>query len=215
MDQSERKIRDIKLEKVRKALILNNMDAFILASKDDVIQYLKLNIPNQALVGVGGSQTLFECDVIDYLREADVNFLDRYQVGLIRSEVEDIFRRSLLSDYYISSVNAISEKGEIYNVDGNGNRVAALLYGPRKVILIVGENKLVKDEAAAIERVRSVAAPMNAMRLQKDTPCTQFATCFDCKSDGRICASYVTLRRQTTNNQGRITVLLVKDILGY
>lgn len=107
----------------------------------------------------------------------------------------------------------MTEEGELYNIDGNGSRVAAMLYGPAQVILIAGINKIVKNLAAAEQRVRHYAAPLDAKRLGKDTPCTKLGYCVDCQSDNRICNDFVVIRRQFT--KGRIKVMIVNKALGY
>ena len=155
--------------------------------------------------------TLKETGVIDFLRNGSFNYLDRD--GLSGAELEKCFRDAFSADVYFSSSNAITENGELYNVDGTGNRVAAMLFGPEKVIVIAGCNKLVKDLDAADERVKAVAAPANAIRLDRNTPCTKTGRCADCRSEGRICANKVVFTRQTT--PGRITVILVAEELGY
>ncbi|HHX59182.1 MAG TPA: LUD domain-containing protein [Epulopiscium sp.] len=127
-------------------------------------------------------------------------------------DIKEIFRQSFLSDTYLTSSNAITEAGELYNVDGNGNRVAAMLYGPDQVIVVVGINKLVKNIDQAILRVEGIAAPANNKRLNKNNPCTTVGHCTDCKNEGRICNQYTVIRRGA---KGRITVIIVNKELGY
>lgn len=215
MDTSVRDVMDIKLERTRKALIRNNVNAIILEDEDDVLSYLKNTIKEGSSVNVGGSQTLFECGVIDLLRTMPINFQDRYADGLGVEAIQQIFREAFSCDYYLASSNAVSVEGELYNVDGNGNRVAALLFGPKQVILVIGENKIVMDRKEAIQRAEEIAAPMNAVRLHKDTPCTVIGNCAHCMQPQRICTSYVSMGRQSDANKDRITVLLVKKSLGY
>lgn len=157
--------------------------------------------------------TLFETGVIDKLRNSDVQFLDRYQEGLTREQVQSIFRESFLADIYITSSNAVTMNGCLYNIDGTGNRVAAMIYGPKEVLVIVGRNKIFTTEEAAINHIRNVAAPANAMRLNKNTPCTKAGKCLDCKSSDCICSSFVKMGYQS--NVNRIKVIVVNEDLGY
>ena len=215
MDEIVRKRMDIKLENTKKALEKNNMNALIMEDITQVVAYLKEHIKTNSKLSVGGSQTLFECGLIDLFRKMPIQFEDRYKEGLSRKEITSIFQTAFTCDYYVASTNAISEDGELYNVDGNGNRVAAITFGPKHVILVVGENKIVSCASDAFRRLKTIAAPMNAKRLHKKTPCTIRGICMDCKSEERICGSYIITKRQTSNNKGRITILLVKQNLGY
>jgi L-lactate utilization protein LutB len=191
----------------------NNIDAFYAPTKEDALKKAATLLHDGDTVTVGGSMTLFEIGLIDYLRSGQVKFLDRYEKELSREQIEKIFRDAFFADMYFTSTNALTEEGELYNVDGNGNRVAAMIFGPKKVIVIAGYNKLVKNREAAVERVRHTAAPANAARLNCPTPCAKTGECMDCKSDGHICCSAVFLGRQ--QKKGRITVILVGEELGY
>ena len=213
MDKNTQSLMNIKLEKTKEALLKNNMDARILENQDEVLKVMQSIIEKNARVSVGGSQTLFECGVIDALREMDIQYEDRYQEGLTREEMEVIYHNAFTCDYYVASSNAVTMNGELYNVDGTGNRVAAMTYGPKHVILIVGQNKIVSDIKEAKERVESIAAPANNLRLNKPNACTFAGKCIDCKSDTRICATYVTHAHQMKKD--RIIVLLVKEDFGY
>ena len=157
--------------------------------------------------------TLFETGVIEFLRNGKFNFLDRYKEGLNADDIKDIFRKTFSANAYFVSSNAVTEKGELYNVDGTGNRVAAMIYGPDNVIVIVGVNKIVRDVQEAIERNKEYAAPANAKRLNRNTPCTKVGYCMDCSSSERICNDYVLIRRQ--GRKGRIKVIIVGKELGY
>ena len=165
------------------------------------------------LVACGGSMTLFETKVIDYLRNGKYNFLDRYKPEITPKEMKEIYRKSFYADAYFASTNAVTENGELYNVDGNGNRVAAILYGPDKVILIVGVNKIVKDVNEAINRNKSVCAPANTKRLNCKTPCVYTGVCMDCSSPERICCEYTLIKKQRT--PGRMHVIFINENFGY
>ena len=189
------------------------MDAYILNDINEVKQKIMDLIPLHSRVSVGGSQTLFETGVIDLLRNMDIEYDDRYQEGLTRPQMNEVYRRAFLCDYYLASSNAVTMNGELYNVDGNANRVAAITYGPQHVILVVGQNKIVSNLEEAKQRVENIAAPANCIRLNKNNACTHNGKCMDCQSETRICATFVTHKRQMTKN--RITILLVKENLGY
>lgn len=213
MDDSGSKLMDIKFERAKKALKANNMLCDIVDTRDEAARLVESLIEKGSSVGVGGSMTLFELGLIDRLRKMDIDFLDRYADGLSREEVQKIYHDSLNADYYLCSSNAVTMQGELFNCDGNGNRVAAMIYGPKKVIVIVGANKLVSDLESAMERLKSIAAPANNLRLHTNNPCTATGKCMECKSEGRICCSYVVMRKQI--NKDRIHVILVKKTLGY
>lgn len=215
MDENVRSILNVKLENTKKALLKNNMNAEILEDRAAVQDYLKSNIKEGSIVSIGGSQSLKECDGIQVLSEMPITFINPFKDDLSGEEKKKLYREAFMSDYYITSSNAITETGELYNVDGNGNRVSAMIFGPEHVILVVGENKIVRDMDAAVNRVREIAAPMNVKRLNKKTACDISGTCLDCQGPDRICSSYVRLGKQSERNKGRITVLLVKESLGY
>ncbi|MEG0077576.1 lactate utilization protein [Anaerorhabdus sp.] len=162
------------------------------------------------VVSVGGSMTLFEMGVIDYLEKSDkITYLDRYHA----EDPFEVFHQALTCDTYIMSTNALTIDGQLYNVDGNGNRVAALTFGPDRVLVIAGWNKLVKDIPSAIERVEQIAAPANCVRLNKTTPCASLGHCTDCSHQQRICGSKVITTESHLRN--RIHVIIVKEDFGY
>lgn len=161
-------------------------------------------------ISVGGSMTLFEMGVIDYLEsKKDIVYLDRYHA----ENPIDIYHQALTCDTYITSSNAVTMDGQLYNVDGTGNRVSALTYGPDRVLVIVGWNKLVKDIPSAINRVEEIAAPANVVRLVKDTPCATLGYCVHCNSPNKICSTKVITSR--SHIKDRIHVIIVKENLGY
>lgn len=204
---------ELKIERTIKALEENNMNGYYARTREDLIDKIKDLVDEGAMVACGGSETLFKTGIIDHLRGGRYDFLDRYKEGITREEVTEIFRQAFLADAYFVSSNAITEEGEIYNVDGNGNRVAAMLFGPDKVIIICGVNKIVKDLDAAIKRKRELAAPMNAKRLNKKTPCAKVGYCMDCKSPERICNEYTLIKRQ--HDKDRIHVIFLNENLGF
>jgi len=191
----------------------NNMDGYYVHSCEQAIEKINELVNDGATVSVGGSMTLFEAGVIDHLRSGRYNFLDRYTEGLTPADIKGIYRDSFSADAYFTSSNAITESGELFNVDGNGNRVAAMIYGPDKVIVVAGSNKIVKDEQQATERLRSTAAPANARRLGRKTPCAELGYCTNCSSPDRICNEYVLIKKQPA--RGRIHVIIIDRELGY
>ncbi|APH19329.1 lactate utilization protein [Clostridium botulinum] len=201
------------VERTIKNLNSRNMEGYYINNIDQLLQKLKELLPEGSIVGVGDSMTLFQTGVIDFLRSKNFNFLDKYQDKLTNDEKREIYIKNFSADTFICSTNAITESGELYNVDGNGSRVAPMIYGPKQVILIVGINKIVKNIEEAEIRVRSYAAPIDAKRLNKDTPCTQLGYCVDCKSPNRICNDFVVIRGQFI--KGRIKVLILGENLGY
>jgi hypothetical protein len=172
-------------------------------------------IPAGALVGLGGSETVIESGLIDALRNMDLRLLDRYKEGVSKEEVDEMRRQSLVSDVFICSSNAVSADGRLVNIDGTGNRVAAMIFGPKRVIVIAGMNKIAADLDTAIARARNVAAPANSLRVGVDTPCSHTGFCQDphCHPPHRICCQLVITEASMT--KGRILVVLVGESLGY
>ncbi len=222
MEVTLRKMLKLQAETVIEALEKNNMQGFYVDRKEDVVPKVEELLRPGDTVAVGGSRTLTETGVIELLRGGEYHFLDRYQPGLSEEQIREIFLQSFGADAYLSSVNAVTMQGELYNVDGNSNRVAAICYGPRSVILVAGCNKIVRDIPAAVTRVKKRASPSNAIRLRVDTPCAQIGACTGlqsdrmtagCACDSRICCNYVVSARQRVKN--RIKVILVGEDLGY
>lgn len=214
MDKNLQSIYEKKVERLIKNLAKNNMKGVFFRNREALRAYLDRTIEDGHLVSVGGAMTLFELDLIAYLRGRDIDFNDRYaKEDPTPEEYKAISRRAFYSDVYLASINAVTVDGELYNVDGTGNRVAAMLYGPDKVLLIIGMNKIVADEAEAVKRVREVTAPANCTRLNRQTPCIQHGSCVDCQVDGRICNEYVWIRKQSVKD--RIEVLILPEFLGY
>lgn len=212
------------IKKTVENLRRNNMVPYVVEKGSDVLPLLKTLLPEGVTVGVGGSETLTKLGDISFLREGNYKFFDRYAKGLTRPEAVEVMRQSLLADVFLTSSNAVTEKGELYNVDGNGNRVAALCFGPKEVLVIVGANKIVKDIKAAEERVKKIAAPKNCQRLALPSPCSKTGECVSlslenrelcdgCATESRICSSYVISGYQ--RNKDRIKVIICKESMGY
>lgn len=213
MDENMNWLIEQKVKRTMDNLEKNSMEAFYVEDENALIEKIDSIVKEGETVAVGGSMTLFETGVIDYLRSGKFNFLDRYKEGLTPENIKEIYRKAFFADSFFTSSNAVTEDGGLYNVDGNGNRVAAMLYGPDKVIVIVGVNKIVKDLDEAIERNKRIAAPANAKRLNKNTPCTKTGYCMDCRSESRICNEYTYIKRQ--GRKGRIKIIIVGKELGY
>ncbi len=213
MDKNKYQIIRLKMERAAEALRKNNIFAECVENCQEALELVESFLDDGMSIAVGGSVTLDEVGVLDLVRSGRYEFLDRYAEGLTNEQVNAIHRHSFSCDTYICSTNAITEDGELVNVDGRGNRVAAMIYGPESVIVVAGYNKIVKDVEAAIDRIKNIAAPANCARLGRETPCTVTGKCLDCRSEGRICSSTVTLGWQM--KKYRIKVILVGEELGY
>ena len=213
MDNNVLWVNEKKILKTINSLKKNNINGYIVTSKEELIKKVEEIVEPKSKVSCGGSMTLFESGIIDHLRSGRYEFLDRYKEGITQSELKDIYKQAFYCDAYFSSSNAITEDGEIYNVDGNGNRVAAMLFGPSKVIIVVGVNKIVSTIDDAIKRNRELSAPANAKRLNRATPCTKVGYCMDCNSEERICNEYTVIKRQV--DKDRMHVIFMNEILGY
>ncbi len=213
MDENYKTLLHIKENQLIKAFERNNMSCIVVKNQQELHQYLKNILIDQKKVAVGGSVTLNQLGVIDLIQESDVQFIDRYEEGLSQEQVVERLREGLLSDIFITSTNALTMDGCLYNVDGRGNRVSAMIFGPKDVYVIAGLNKIFNNEQEAIDHIREYSAPANALRLHKKTPCTRVGKCQDCLSEDRICSSYVKLGYQGQKN--RIHVIIVEENRGY
>ncbi|MFH1057249.1 MAG: lactate utilization protein [Pseudomonadota bacterium] len=200
-------------ESVIEVLKKNRMNASFVADPAQVADAVMALIPENASVAMGGSMTMFQTGVVEALRQGPVQLIDRYEPGLPGEEVMARLKRGLTADVIVSSVNAITEQGELVFVDATCNRVAPILFGPDKVIIIAGCNKIVPNLAYAQERIRHFVAPTNAHRLGRKTPCAATGHCEDCASPERICNATVVIHKQA--NPNRLHLLLVGADLGY
>lgn len=164
-------------------------------------------------VGFGGSMTVRAIGGQEKVKELGATLLDHNAPGLSPEEKLAILRAQLTCDLLVTSSNAVTLEGEILNVDGTGNRAAALTFGPKKTVVVVGVNKLVRDLDEAFDRVESRAAPMNNKRLDKPNPCVKAGTCQDCQGPTRICNAYLILRKKPSMSD--FTVIVVGEELGY
>lgn len=173
MHQAAENVIRQRMERTAQALRKNNMEAICVDSAAEVLPLLEQWIAPGSSVGTGGSVTLAECGVEQFLNSGKVKYLNRNAPGLTPEEREEVTRAHFSADWFLCSANAITDSGEIFNVDGIANRIAALAFGPRNVALVAGYNKLVKDLAEAQHRLETMAAPANAQRLACKTPCAQ------------------------------------------
>lgn len=223
MDANKKTIIEKRIMAVGEKLVKNNMEFYYAAEAGDVCSIVEKLMKEGDTVTHGGSITMSECGLGPLLNSGRYNYLDRSKAET-PEEVKEIYRKAFSADVYITSANAITEDGVLYNVDGNSNRIAAIAYGPDSVIVIAGFNKIVKDLAAAEERVKREAAPPNCVRLSCDTPCAKTGECVSlskagrqmydgCGGDARICCNYLISAKQRHKN--RIKVIIVGEELGY
>ena len=190
----------------------HNIDAHFVPDKETALKEALLLIPRGARVGLGGSQTVREIGLLDALRKGDYKLVDQYEEGI--SKEEGMRRRveGARCEFFVCGTNAVTEDGALVNIDGIGNRVSAITFGPSRVIIVVGRNKIVKDVAAGLDRAQKYVAPKNAKRFGVGTPCVETGECSDCSHPDRICNIYSIIKRQWT--PGRITVIMVDEDLG-
>ncbi len=198
---------------VIKNLKKRQIDAVYFATAGEAADYAMSLVPAESSVSFGGSMTLTESGILDMLRSRnDIRLLDR-SAAKNPGEVKQLYHDALSADYYFMSTNALTAGGELVNIDGNGNRVAALIYGPEHVIIVTSLSKIVPDVKTAVARVRNDATPPNCIRLNKATPCASTGVCGDCFAPDCICNQIVITRRSGTPE--RIKVVLVGETLGY
>lgn len=195
-------------EVVIKGLQSRNMSGYYAASKEDALKQALELIPEESTISMGGCMSAHEIDLINALENGNYNYLDRSKM-----EPREGLLAAYDSDIFLSSANAITNDGIMVNIDGNSNRVSCIAQGPKKVIFIVGMNKVCADLDSAMKRARNVAAPINAQRFDIKTPCKETGKCFDCKSPDTVCCQFLITRY--SKHVGRIHVILVNDDLGF
>ncbi|KXL52852.1 hypothetical protein CLNEO_18750 [Anaerotignum neopropionicum] len=213
MDENISWFMEKRVEKTINALNQKNMKGIFVKNETELLQVIQNLVAKNSLVGIGDSLTLLETGVLDLLRNGSYAFLDKYKEGITKEEKKEIYIQNFSADTFLCSTNAITEEGELYNIDGNGSRVAPMIYGPKQVIIVAGINKLVRNKEDAENRARNYAAPIDAKRLNKNTPCTKIGHCVDCKSPNRICNAFVTISGQFVKD--RIKIIIVGKTLGY
>lgn len=195
-----------------KSLERRHFNAFYCKTSEEAVGKVLEIIPRGSSVTWGGSMTIRDMGLTRALHENDYKVYDRDE-ATTREEAAEIYRKAFSCDYYLSSANAISEDGVIVNIDGNGNRVAAITWGPKNVIFVIGMNKVAQDVPAALARARGTASPINAARFDIDTPCMKDGACHNCNSPQCIC-NYIHFMRNS-HPAGRHTVILVGEDMGY
>jgi len=202
-------------EKIIRNLEKRYMRGFYFENMTEAVQAICKMINEGELVGLGGSETIIETGLINELRKLKIRLLDRYKDGVKKAEVDKMRTEGLLSDVFIASTNAITLDGKLVNEDGTGNRVACMIYGPKKVIIIAGMNKVVPTVEDAIKRIKSKAAPLDSMRVGIETPCHYTGVCNEshCFPPKRICSQLVII--ESSMIKDRINVFLIGEDVGY
>ena len=209
MNENIVKRNDLLAQKVIKGLASRNMAGYYAHDKEEAVSLALSLIPEGSSVTMGGCMSAFEIGLVDTLKAGNYNFIDR--------DATEDKRAAMLAAYdadvFLASANAMTEDGVIINIDGNANRVSAIAQGPRKVVFIVGMNKICSDVDGAMKRARNVAAPINAQRFGLSTPCAKTGSCMNCKSPDTICCQFLITR--FSRHADRIHVILVNDNLGF
>lgn len=191
----------------------NNMSGYYVGSIPQLHELILTLMPQGQTVGCGDSATLEQCGVYGLIRSHSYNFYDKYKEGLTHEEKREIYLKNFYADTFLTGINAVTKDGKLFNIDGNGSRVAPIIYGPKQVIAVVGTNKIVDTVEDAVFRTRQIAAPMDAARLCKKTPCVKLLKCIDCHSKERICNDFVLITGQF--EKARIKVIFVEGSYGY
>lgn len=200
------------VERTRKALERNGFESLFVPDAKSAVEAILNMIPDGATVGIGGSVTLTQIGFFKAVKGRGVNLINPFAKGVSLEERGELSREIFSCDYFLCSTNAITEEGQLYNVDATGNRVAAMFFGPKKSIIVCGVNKIVRDMEEARKRVWNFAAPTNANRLGRKTPCTKTGVCSDCTSPERICNISVEMLKKPTRSD--ILVLIIGEPFG-
>lgn len=212
MEKTPKQLRNEKLGvRVVKAMESRHFEACYCETKEEALKKALELIPEGSVVAWGGSVTMDQIGLSEVLHNGKYQLIDRDAAP--PEERRKLMRQGLLADYFISGANAVSEDGEIVNIDGNGNRVGAIVYGPDHVVIIAGMNKVVKTLEDAVRRARTIAAPINKQRFGGTTPCAKTGSCGDCKAEDCICCQILVTR--VCRPAGRIKVILVGEELGF
>ena len=195
------------------ALGKNGFDARYVATGAEALEIISSLVRPGMTVGFGGSMTLNAIGAQEKVRSLGAEVLDHNAAGIDDQRKLELRRAQLTCDLFLSSSNAVTLEGDIVNVDGGGNRVAALTFGPKKTVVVVGANKIVRDLNEAFDRIETTASPMNNKRLDRPNPCVKAGICQDCQGDTRICRVYQVLRRRPLYSD--FTVIVVGEPLGY
>ena len=196
-------------KKVIDGLKSRNMTGYYAKDKEEALKIALSIIPESSTVTMGGGMSVIEIGLVDALKKGNYNFIDRNEIADRRTATLAAYD----ADVFLSSSNAMTEDGILVNIDGYANRVSAIAQGPKKVVFIVGMNKVCDDIDGAMKRARNVAAPINAQRFGLSTPCAKTGSCMNCKSIDNICCQFLITR--FSKHEGRIHVILVNDNLGF
>ncbi|KIX11935.1 lactate utilization protein [Dethiosulfatarculus sandiegensis] len=211
--QAERQwFHETRAKAVIQALKGNRINGYFVQNRVNAVEQVLQLIPNQSLIAMGGSMTLFETGIYDAIKKGNYNLIDRFEKGISQDEALTRLKTGLTADIFLAGVNAVTEQGELVFVDASCTRVAPILFGPQKVILVSGCNKIVPNLAYAQERIRHFVAPANARRLGRKTPCAKTGKCEDCSSPDRICNATVVIHKQAFEQ--RLHLVLVGETLG-
>lgn len=200
-------------EQTIKALQSRNMNGLYFGTKEEAAQAVMDMIPEGSSVGFGGSVTLHELGLYERILKGPYQSFNRFDSTLTGPQRLEVQRHALLADVFLSGTNAITSDGRLINIDGTGNRVAALLFGPRRVIVACGVNKIVHGLESAISRVKEHACPLNGDRLGLKTPCSLTGSCHECHHEQRMCNLLTIIEGQ--KDPGRFTVVFVGENLGF
>jgi hypothetical protein len=212
MEQYEQWFREKQVERTIHALKKNSFEALYVSDSKSAREEVIKRIPDGATVGIGGSVTLAQTGILDALKNRKVQLIFPFQQARNEEDRIELIRKSFLSDVFLSSTNAVTEDGKLFNIDATGNRVGAMFIGPKKVIVISGVNKIVKNIEAAEKKLMEWTAPQNSRRLNRKTPCVETGVCGDCSSPDRICNIYVTLAKKPSRTD--VLVIIVGENLG-
>jgi methylmalonyl-CoA mutase cobalamin-binding subunit len=194
------------------ALAKNDFEAIYVSTKEEAADIIMQYVSSESRVGFGGSMTVYALGIQDKVRAIGGKVLN-HGTAQSMEEMLTIAKEEMLSDLFLCSSNAITLNGELVNIDAMGNRVAAMAFGPKKVIVVASSDKVCKDESAAFERLKSMEAPMNNKRLGKTNPCTKTGVCVDCKSPTRLCRVYSVIRRKPIATD--VTVIIVGESIDF
>ncbi len=192
-----------------------NINCFYYDQAEEAVDKILSLIEPGKTIGFGGSKTIIDCGLVDILRDGRYDLIDRYKPDLTKDQVFEMRVKSLTCDVFITGTNAITMDGRLVNIDGIGNRVAAMTFGPKKVIVVAGKNKITEDVDSAITRIREVAAPVNAVRLGVNTPCSKMGVCDEkaCFPPDRLCGTISVIECQPVKD--RLYVILINKNYGY
>ncbi len=213
MDEARRWFFEVRADEAVKNLIKHGFEALRVSDRLAACSEILRKIPPTKTVGVGGSVTLREIGIIEKLQEQGNVIYDHWKPGLSKEDSFGVRKLQQSCDVFLTGANAVTLSGEIVNIDGFGNRISSMVFGPKEVMIVAGYNKLVRDIPEGLHRIKTLAAPMNARRFGADTPCARLGKCMDCDSPERICRGTLILERRPFATPAG--VVIVMEDLGY